>query len=226
MDPFAPVLKEAESQLSSAQLKLRQYRSERSASTLNDVHNTIKDLTETIRELSLSIAAVQSSPERFGLSTDEIDRRIEQVGHINNQVTDIQEELAGIKGDSRAFNTTQNDPFNSGFEGNNENENVTEEDRQLLFQSTLNEQDTILDEVERTVMNLREQANVMSQELDDQADLLDDFETHVDSTNDRISRGVQRVNWILKHNRDTASNCCIGLLIVALVILLVLVVAT
>lgn len=220
MDPFAPVLRDAESQLSASQLLLRQYRAERSPSKLSEVQNTIQDLTETIRELSQSIAAVQSSPEQFGLSSAEIDGRIEQVGHINNQVTDIQEELLAIKSDTR-----RNTPAVQQ-EVAIEEPGASEEDRQLLFQSTLQEQDNILDEVERTVINLREQANVMSQELDEQAELIDDFETHVDSTNDRLARGVQRVNWVLKHNRDTASNCCIGLLIVALIILLVLVVVT
>lgn len=225
MDPFASVLKDAESQLSSAQLLLRQYRSSRTHDKLMEVQTTVQDLSETIRELSQSIGAVQSSPEQFGLSSAEIDSRIEQVGHINNQVTDIQEELVAIKSEAHQAVAGDQNQHASAFQ-EAETEGVSEEDRQLLFQTTLQEQDHILDEVEQTVVNLREQANVMYQELDEQADLLDDFETHVDSTNDRLARGVQRVNWVLKHNRDTASNCCIGLLIVALIVLLVLVVVT
>lgn len=229
MDPFKSVLGDAEKQLGSAQLLLRQYRAQPSSEKLADLHNTIQDISEIIRELTESIAVVQARPDQFGFSTIEIESRIEQVGHINNQVNDIQEALAGIRQDSKRSNGLWNDDEQQRrdeAERGAEEAPVSEEDRQMLFQTTIAEQDTILDEVEQTVASLREQANVMTRELDDQADLIDDFELHVDSSNDRIRRGLKRVDWVLRNNRDALSSCFIGLLIVVLIILLVLVVVT
>jgi len=221
MDPFQSVLKDAQTQLGSAQLLLRQYRANPDPAKLADLHNTIQDLSEVIRELSGSIAAVQMRPEQFGLTSLEVEQRIEQVGQINNQVTDIQEALAGIRSDTRerARSLTSQAPL----ENLDQVPDVNDEDRQMLFQTTLKEQDSILGEVEQTVASLRDQANAMTHELDDQAIMIDDFENQVDLSNDRVRRGMNRVNYVLRNNRECMSNCCIILLSVALIILLVLV---
>lgn len=220
MDPFKSVLEDAETQLGSAQLLLRQYRAKQESSKLSDLHNTIQDLSEIIRELTESIAAVQARPDQFGLHPVEIEQRIEQVGHINRQVTDIQEELSRIRAESKY--TLPEALTNEVSQENN----VSAEDRQMLFQSTIQEQDAMFDEVAQTVANLREQADLMSRELEDQAELIDDFEGYVDNTNDRLKRGIKRVDYILRNNRDCMSSCCIGLLIIVLIILLTLVVVT
>ena len=221
MDPFQSVLKDAQTKLGSAQLLLRQYRANPDPAKLADLHNTIQDLSEVIRELSGSIAAVQMRPEQFGLTSLEVEQRIEQVGQINNQVTDIQEALAGIRSDTRerARSLTSQAPL----ENLDQVPDVNDEDRQMLFQTTLKEQDSILGEVEQTVASLRDQANAMTHELDDQAIMIDDFENQVDLSNDRVRRGMNRVNYVLRNNRECMSNCCIILLSVALIILLVLV---
>lgn len=219
MDPFKSVLEDAENQLGSAQLLLRQYRTKPESSKLADLNNTIQDLSEIIRELTESIAAVQAQPDQFGLHPVEIEQRIEQVGHINRQVTDVQEELSKIRAEAKYAipdDLNQNDADN----------NVSAEDRQMLFQSTIQEQDAMFDEVAHTVANLREQADIMSRELEDQAELIDDFEGYVDNTNDRLKRGIKRVDYVLRNNRDCMSNCCIGLLIFVLIVLLAFVVIT
>lgn len=218
MDPFKSVLEDAENQLGSAQILLRQYRAKPEASKLADLNNTIQDLSEIIRELTESIAAVQAHPDQFGLHPIEIEQRIEQVGHINRQVTDVQEELSRIRAESKY---AMPDDFNRDDSDEN---SVSAEDRQMLFQSTIQEQDAMFDEVAQTVANLREQADIMSRELEDQAELIDDFEGYVDNTNDRLKRGIKRVDYVLRNNRDCMSSCCIGLLIVVLIVLLTLVV--
>ena len=221
MDPFGSVLQDAERQLGSAQLQLRQYRAEPRPALLADLQNTIEELMETVRDLSGSIAAVQKQPEEFGLSHVDISLRIDQVGRINNQVTDIQEALARIRDDNRAPAAWEPE-FRSDPEA--QTASVSAEDRQMLFQETIRDQDTILTGVEQTVATLREQANLMSSELQDQAVLIDDFEQQVDHSNDRLRTGMKRVDYVLRNNRECMSNCCIIMLTVALIILLVLVI--
>lgn len=220
MDPFGDVLGEAQSQLSRAQLLLRQYEDDPVQSRLADLNNTIQELTETIHDLSQSNAAVQANPERFGVDHLEVSRRIEQVGHINNQLNDIQHTLSGAR---KAHPTGQWVEHTAGPAGASAEDN--DEVRQLMYQEAMREQDSVLDSVHDTVNTLREQANVMSRELEDQAFMLDDFTNEADRAGDRLQRGMKRVEWVLANNRETLSSCCIGLLIVVLIILLVLVIA-
>ena len=91
-----------------------------------------------------------------------------------------------------------------------------------MYQEAIASQDNMLDSVYNTVSNLNQQAHIMSQELEDQSNLIEDFERQVDTSQDRLARGMKRVNWVIENNRETLSSCCITLLIVALIVLLVL----
>lgn len=220
MDPFGDVLGDAEAQLSSAQLQLRQYESEPTREKLMDVNHTLQELVEIVRELSESIAAVQQNPARFGLSQIQINQRIEKVGAINNQITDIQQTLVGIRDSVGQQPPTQQSPPPINYSDGAEDS----ENRQLLYQESIREQDNILDSVYTTVSSLREQANTMGRELEDQAGYIDDFDIQMDRSGDRLRRGMARVDHVLRHNRECLSSCCIVLLVIVLAILLVLVI--
>jgi t-SNARE syntaxin family protein len=96
---------------------------------------------------------------------------------------------------------------------------------QQMYASQIEEQDNALDGVYNTVNSLREQANVMSRELEDQSYLIDDLDRHADSAGSRLQRGLKKVDWVVRKNQETLGSCCITLLIVALIILLVLLIA-
>jgi len=53
---------------------------------------------------------------------------------------------------------------------------------------------------------------------------LRDFDERVDRTQDKLRRGIKRIQWVIKKNEERASSYCIALLILILVILLVLVI--
>lgn len=218
MDPFADVLADAERQLETAQVQLRQYQNEASPGVLTNLNHTIQELTETIHDLSRSIGAVQADPVGFGVDHIEIQNRIKQVGHINTQVSDIQEALAAARRTRPDLEAWRDHPLTG------ETPEEIEAEAEILLQEAIDQQDIVLDSVYNTVSTLRQQATVMTRELEDQAVLLEDFETHVDSTNDRIRMGLKRVDWVLRHNREKLSSCCITLLIITLVVLLVLVI--
>lgn len=222
-DPFSEALVYAQTGLSRAQLLLRQYEDDPVQTRLADLNNTIQDLTETIHELSQSIALVQANPEEYGLDAVEIGKRIEQVGQINKQLNDIQQTLVHARNTRPTGEWTDHVPgLDPSLPGQDSNGN--DEVRQLMYQEAMREQDTVLDSVHTTVNTLREQANVMSRELEDQAFLLDDFSHEADRAGDRLHRGMKRVEWVLANNRETLSSCFITLLIIVLIILLVLVI--
>jgi len=106
----------------------------------------------------------------------------------------------------------------------------------------MHEQDEALDGVFKTVGNLRQQADDMGRELEEQGGMLEDVDKLADRVQGKLSNGIKRVGWVIKHNEgmgtrnavvwlcsqliappDTWSSCCIGVLIFVLILLLVLV---
>lgn len=220
MDPFNQVYADAESQLEEIEKLLEQYCKAPSNSHQADINNAAQELTETIHDLSQSIRAVQSKPGQFGVDDNEISQRIAKVGALNNRLSDVQEEIP------RVSRETHPDPA-TWEEGAPGAQGLSREDREgatasLMYQDVIQEQDTVLDSVYTTVNTLRQQANVMSRELEDQSYLIEDFDRQVDSAGDRLQRGLKRVDWVVRNNRETLSSCCIMVLIVVLIVLLVL----
>lgn len=91
-------------------------------------------------------------------------------------------------------------------------------------QEMLHEQDEQLDGVFRTVGVLRNQAEDMGRELEEQGAILDEVDTLADRVGGKLNVGVKRVGEVIRKNEDTVSSCCIGVLIMVLVLLLILVI--
>lgn len=114
----------------------------------------------------------------------------------------------------------------------------------------MHEQDEQLDGVFRTVGNLRQQANDMGRELEDQAVMIDEVDTLADRVGGKLNNGMARIRHIVRKNEgiydycstttdwqcgnhefkltfraiDTWSSFCIAALIFALFLLLILVI--
>lgn len=223
MDPFNQVYADAEAQLTLAEELLAKYEAAPSTNHLADFNNSAQELTETIHDLSQSIGAVQRKPQQFGLVQQEIDDRIAKVAHLNNKLSDLQQAIprarASTKPTTSTWNVDDDDiEATAGHGGPNAGASS------LMYQDMIDEQDTVLDGVYTTVNSLREQANVMSRELEDQSYLIEDFDRQVETAGDKLRRGMKKVDWVLRNNRETLSSCCITLLILVLIILLVLVI--
>jgi t-SNARE complex subunit (syntaxin) len=89
----------------------------------------------------------------------------------------------------------------------------------------MHEQDQQLDGVFRTVGNLRQQADDMGRELEEQQEMLEHVDTLADRVGGRLQIGVQKLGVVMRKNEDKWSSCCIGVLILVLIILLILVIA-
>lgn len=85
------------------------------------------------------------------------------------------------------------------------------------------EQDRDLDGVFRTVGNLRQQADHMGRELEEQAEMLEVVDGLADRVGGRLQTGMKRMGEVVKANEDGLSSCCIGVLIFVLILLLILV---
>jgi hypothetical protein len=64
----------------------------------------------------------------------------------------------------------------------------------------MHEQDEALDGVFRTVGNLRQQADDMGRELEEQGELLNDVDNVADRVGGKLQTGLKKVGWVIKKN--------------------------
>ncbi|KAK9467898.1 hypothetical protein V1512DRAFT_270363 [Lipomyces arxii] len=188
--------------------------------TLENLTSTIDELDLTLQDLRESVDAVESSPQQYGLTEDQIEERRRFVDARSSEVSLLRHQISEA---SRAkqprpqFTTInfddddrQSSPYDMGME---------REHQALLMR----DQDEQLDGVLNTVHNLREQAVVMGNELQEHVDILEELDNDVDRSQSKLEVGMKRMKYILKKNEDKASNWCIGLLAVVLFFLLLVV---
>lgn len=230
-DPFLQVQAEVLSALNTTRPLFASYlRIRSSASSANspelqearsELEQTLQDLTQDLEDLIESVKAVEHDPYRFGLEIEEVERRRRLVKDVGDEVQNMRDELIRTVQDAQnkgkgAVNGGLPDP--DSFE-DEDHYAAFEQERQLEM---MQEQDEALDGVFRTVGNLRQQANDMGRELEEQGQLLDEVDVVVDRVGGKLQTGLKKVGWVIKQNEDSWSSCCIGVLIFVLILLLVL----
>lgn len=64
----------------------------------------------------------------------------------------------------------------------------------------MHEQDEVLDDVFKTVGNLRQQGMEMGRELEEQGEMLEDVDNVADRVGGKLQHGLERVGWVIKKN--------------------------
>lgn len=188
----------------------------------NELEQTLQELSQDLEDLIESVKAVEHDPYRFGLEIDEVERRRKLVKDVGDEIENMRDELkrtvqeAQNKGKTAANGDYLPDP--DSFEDEDGYAQFEQERQQEL----MHEQDEQLDGVFQTVGNLRQQANDMGRELEEQGELLDDVDNVADRVGGKLQNGMKRVGHIIKQNEDRWSSCCIAVLIFVLILLLVL----
>jgi member of the syntaxin family of t-SNAREs len=241
-DPFLQVQADVLAQLSTTRSLFTSYLRIRSltttssspelASARTDLETSLTTLAEDLADLVESVKAVESDPYKYGLEIEEVLRRKRLVEEAGGEVEDMREELGkqitrtqGQAQQRRAGQASTvingDDPLSpaAGGPGGDSYEEF-EQQQQVRM---MHEQDEQLDGVFQTVGNLRQQADDMGRELEEQAEMLEHVDTLVDRVGGRLQTGIQKVGYVMRKNEDRMSSCCIGMLILILIILLILV---
>ncbi|GAB7347296.1 hypothetical protein MBLNU459_g3380t1 [Dothideomycetes sp. NU459] len=190
----------------------------------SELESTLQDLGADLKDLIESVRAVEHDPYRYGLDIDEVSRRRRLVEDVGAEVEEMHTELANTVHQSQSKGKVRADvlPDPSNFDDDEGDDGYGEFEQQRQ-EEIMHEQDEALDDVFKTVGNLRAQADTMGRELEEQADLLDDVDNVADRVGSKLQTGIKKIGWVIKQNEDTYSSCCIAMLIVALIILLILV---
>lgn len=197
--------------LFSSYLRIRSLASSASSPELaqarNELESTVQDLSTDLQDLVDSVKAVEGDPFRYGLDVDEVGRRRKLVQDAGDEVGGMRQELAktltGAQGKGPGVNGTLPPP--SAFdpdEPDSDDYGVFEQQRQVEM---MHEQDEALDGVFKTVGNLRQQADEMGRELEEQGEMLEDADKLADRVGGKLQNGIKRVGWVIKNNEGIST---------------------
>jgi t-SNARE syntaxin family protein len=166
----------------------------------NELEQTLQDLGQDLEDLVESVKAVEHDPYRFGLEIDEVERRRRLVKDVGDEIAKMRDELQHTIQDAR--NTGQAAangdmlPDPDAFE-DDDTYAAFEQERQVEM---MHDQDEALDGVFRTVGNLRQQADDMGRELEEQGELLNDVDNVADRVGGKLQTGLKKVGWVIRKN--------------------------
>ncbi|KAI5211694.1 hypothetical protein E4T42_07511 [Aureobasidium subglaciale] len=196
-----------------------------------ELESTLTDLGADLRDLVDSVKAVEHDPYRYGLEIDEVERRRRLVEDVGAEIEDMHTELAKTVEQAQIHGKGKGKealPHPSAFDSEDEDamgDGDYAQFEQQRQEEIMQQQDEALDDVFKTVGTLRQQADTMGRELEEQADLLDDVDNIADRVGGKLQNGIKKIGWVIRKNEDTYSSCCIAVLIVVLIILLIFLLA-
>ncbi|KAI9884192.1 MAG: hypothetical protein M1823_004031 [Watsoniomyces obsoletus] len=165
-----------------------------------EVEATLQDLSTDLEDLAESVKVIEKDPYGYGLEIEEVARRRRVVEEVGGEVMDMREELAkGFIGSSTDSKREQLPPP-SAFEPTSPDATdyaAFEQQRQMEM---IHEQDEALDGVFQTVGTLRQQADHMGRELEEQGELLTDVDKLADRVGGRLQTGAAKMKEIIKRN--------------------------
>lgn len=152
---------------------------------------------------------MEGDPFRYGLDIEEVGRRRKLVKDASDEVEDMRQELLNKKvttagGLQKGAANGSSLPPPSAFDAadadadpNDDDYGAFEQQRQVEM---MHEQDEQLDGVFKTVGNLRQQADDMGRELEEQGGMLEDVHRDADRVGGKLENGLKRVGWVVRNN--------------------------
>ncbi|PBP24411.1 syntaxin 6 [Diplocarpon rosae] len=196
-------------------------------SAQSELTTALTSLAEDLADLIASVQAVQADPYRYGLEVEEVVRRQRVVDEIRGEVEDMREELASTSSQHQNQIQNQRSISNPNLSRDHDHK-LADEDYNAAFQQQqqlqiLRAQDADLDSVFHTVGNLRQQADHMGRELEEQAEMLVVVDGLADRVGGRLQTGMKRMGEVVRANEESWSGLCIWVLVGVLLLLLVLI---
>lgn len=192
--------------LCSSYLRIRSLASSASSPELTqartELESTVKDISADLQDLVDSVKAVEGDPFRYGLDIDEVGRRRKLVKDVGDEIDEMREEMAKkvVGPHHRGPGVNGSLPLPSTFDPDTpevDDYGAFEQQRQVEM---MHEQDEQLDGVFRTVGNLRQQADDMGRELEEQEEMLEDVDKSADRVQGKLNTGLKRVGEVIKQN--------------------------
>ncbi|KAL8981966.1 MAG: hypothetical protein Q9177_005419 [Variospora cf. flavescens] len=171
------------------------------AQARNELEANLHDLSSDLQDLIDSVKAVEGDPFRYGIDIDEVGRRRKLVEEVGGEVEDMREEVNNIANSQKRTGANGSAlPPPSAFDPDipdGDDYEAFEQQRQIEI---MQEQDEALDGVFKTVGNLRQQADDMGRELEEQQEMLEEVDTLAERVGGKLQTGIKKVGWVIKKN--------------------------
>ncbi|CAG61467.1 uncharacterized protein GVI51_K06347 [Nakaseomyces glabratus] len=218
-DPFQEVVDDTREQMKRLAQYLSQHESSSSISPQDEevaeVQEIVDDIAETLVDLNRSVDVI----EKNNANGVDIENRRETIAQLKDQYEKLK---LRFKVQLDTHNSQAEANITVDLEEPDDQNNMTGGQANPFQEQMLREQDTQLDDIHQTMKNLHLQAETMGQELEDQGQLLDDMDQGMDTVAGKLARGRRQLEWVYEKNKERYNDCCIMLLIIALIVLLVL----
>ena len=177
-----------------------------------ELESTLEDLGADLQDLVDSVRAVEGDPYKYGLDVDEVNRRRKLVEDVGKEVEGMRKEMKATVAEAqrkRSASLAHPDSFAASVEdgdplAGNDDYAEWEEQRQMEI---MQEQDQALDGVFQTVGNLRQQADTMGRELEEQAEMLEDTDGIADRVGGKLARGMKSIRFVVERNEGEFQEC-------------------
>lgn len=221
-DPFEDVVRDTEEQVTRLEQFLEQRHKYTTDTEKEELREIVEDVDETLEDLDKSIDVLAKNGDIN--NTVDIAGRRSRLGQLRQKFEKLQSEYKSTELGKPA-EASHADDVNITVdldENSAHNVDLTGGMANPFQDQMLREQDTHLDDIHQTMKNLHLQAETMGQELEDQGQLLDDMDQGMDTVAGKLARGRRQLEWVYEKNKERYNDCCIMLLIIALIVLLVL----
>ncbi|KAL2363469.1 hypothetical protein RJZ56_003639 [Blastomyces dermatitidis] len=186
-----------------------------------ELETTLRQLSADLEDLVESVRVVEKDPYRYGLELEEVGRRRQLVEDVGREIEGMRTELertvtastTALRGTHAGTGTGTGIgggslPSPSHFElhddhllgDDGEREDYYAEFEEQRQQELMAEQDQQLDGVFQTVGTLRQQADDMGRELEEQVEMLKEVDTLAERVGGKLQSGVRRVGKIIRRN--------------------------
>ncbi|KAI8327886.1 t-SNARE [Blakeslea trispora] len=165
--------------------------------TADELNSTLEAVEQDIEDLEEALQASQNNPQQFNLTAKDLNARKKFLTQSRNTIQSIRKTLANPPNKKPYSPSDQNQGKSYQTARQNENSIFIENEQQQQM-VMMREQDTHLDAMGGTLVNLKEIASTMNQEMDDQAILLDDLGNQVDRSEGKLKGAMRRITTILK----------------------------
>ena len=196
----------------------------------NDLQGSCESLSWQVQEMEGAVAMAARDPARFGLGPEEIERRRAWTTRTRSRIGKVTLALEAAQrgGGAGRARTSHGSVGMAGTAGAKLDDARTREndafiDSQSSSQQTLlRQQDDSLDALSSTVTRLGQVGLTIGEELQIQADLLEEMEEEVDDTQNRLGAARRKLEKVIKKAGARGQSCIILVLTFLLIILVVI----
>lgn len=198
--------------------------------TAEELKKGIKTIEWDLNDLEETIKVVESSKDKFGITTDELSKRKQFIQKTKDTVQQIKnamnspETRTKIENDKRQNLIPKKQPSDRWDKLKKEMENDNErflQEQQMQQQEIFSEQDKNLDILKDSVSRMKNYGEVINDTMQEHFVLIEEVESGVEKVDSGLKGMIKKVDNLIDRTKDSTQWCIIITLILILVGLLV-----